>query len=754
MREGSSSPNTIRKRSTALSPADPLNPFPRATPEDWRRVVRGSEADAPGRGVRAAHVTARAAHASSGRIEIAPLYTAADAPSEAPPPGVPPFTRGPLPVAHVTPAPGVRDADSVSGTPAPGVRHGFLRTCALVSIGSQPRDQVLIDEIEGGADALWLDVEQSDATESIEWIASSEVMRRGVPIAIRGVNARSRTRLPNGEDPASPAFRAWIDLAATLLRSTAMAEPRLDVYAAVAENGCSEDELRSLEQRWREFATKHGSRGDGSRGASPDSCEASRRGLFGVSTVAYNEAGADAALELGIALATAVAYARLLDEAAPSKASSTPFPDARTNAGGARAIHDFAGCATFVVGVECDLFLDIAKLRALRQCWSFLQTSCGVSAQAARIHAVGSRRVLTERHAWNNILRATEQSWAAMLGGANWITAPWFDGVGGADARRLARNTPIILREESHLDAVLDPAGGSYALESLTERLAEAAWTELQAIESQGGLRSALLSGWLHRRVEESRTQRASQIRNRSRLITGISAYPVIDEETPTASRRRQTEDAEQARPRIAESVGRIPLAEAFRLHPDAAPFEELRDRADALASHDGRRPTVFLPDLGSEGHRDLVRFARDLFAVGGLLATEDHDSTGAGGGQRVDEVVARFRASQAHAACLCASDAEAGDALESLASALKAAGARAVLATRRPVPHDAGAPFAIGAETGSAAISPHATSQEKDADAARAQPEARGVDLYIHPGCDAVSVLSRLLDALERPAS
>ncbi|MEZ4652396.1 MAG: methylmalonyl-CoA mutase family protein [Candidatus Eisenbacteria bacterium] len=160
---------------------------------------------------------------------------------------------------------------------------------------------------------------------------------------------------------------------------------------------------------------------------------------------------------------------------------------------------------------------------------------------AARVHAVGSERTLTRHDPWTNLLRTTEHGWTAMLAGVDWLTIPPFDALdtGNGLGRRLARNVSNVLREESRLQDVIDPAAGSYAIESLTEQLAAAAWEHVRAIESRGGMIGALTSGWLHDRIAECARKRQEEVAHRRRMLTGISAYAAIeDDSTPTAPGR------------------------------------------------------------------------------------------------------------------------------------------------------------------------------------------------------------------------
>ena len=144
--------------------------------------------------------------------------------------------------------------------------------------------------------------------------------------------------------------------------------------------------------------------------------------------------------------------------------------------------------------------MEIAKLRAARLLWARVAQACGLPAvdRGISIHAVTSPRCLTARDPWVNMLRGTNEAYAAVVGSADVVTVLPFDAALGAPdelGRRMAINTQNILREECHLDKVRDPASGSYFVESLTHDLATAAWDRFQRIEIAGGMANQVRSG-------------------------------------------------------------------------------------------------------------------------------------------------------------------------------------------------------------------------------------------------------------------
>ncbi|MFW2388501.1 MAG: methylmalonyl-CoA mutase subunit beta, partial [Polyangiales bacterium] len=200
-----------------------------------------------------------------------------------------------------------------------------------------------------------------------------------------------------------------------------------------------------------------------------------------VSSAPYDSGGAGVAQELAYTTATALEYLRKLTDAGLS-------------------VDAAASQIRFSYAVSSDFFTQVAKLRAARLLWAkVVHTAGGQPASAAmQLHCRTSRFTKTQRDPWVNMLRATAECTAAVFGGAQSVaTVPFDAAIGSADelARRVARNTQIVLREESHLGKVADPAGGSWFVERLTDDLARAAWEELRSIEAAGGVVSALGSG-------------------------------------------------------------------------------------------------------------------------------------------------------------------------------------------------------------------------------------------------------------------
>ncbi|MEU7425574.1 methylmalonyl-CoA mutase subunit beta [Streptomyces sp. NPDC040750] len=359
-----------------------------------------------------------------------------------------------------------------------------------------------------------------------------------------------------------------------------------------------------------------------------------------VDALPYHEAGGSAAQELGASLATGVAYLRELTEAGLS-------------------VEQAAGQLEFRYAATADQFLTIAKLRAARRLWARIAEVCGAPGAGAQTqHAVTSPVMMTRRDPWVNMLRTTIATLAAGVGGADSVTVLPFDhtlGLPDAFARRIARNTSTILIEESHLARVIDPAGGSWYVERLTDELAHAAWAFFRSIEGDGGQAAVLRSGRLGADLAATWAERSEKLAKRREPITGVSEFPLLSEKPV----RRQAAPEQPS--------GGLP-----RVHRDEA-YEELRARSDAHLAATGSRPRVYLATLGSAAdYTARSTFAANLFQAGGIEPVAE-------GG---------FEDSGATEAVLCSSDALYAEQAAPAAEALRAAGARHVFLAGRPADH------------------------------------------------------------------
>jgi methylmalonyl-CoA mutase len=357
---------------------------------------------------------------------------------------------------------------------------------------------------------------------------------------------------------------------------------------------------------------------------------------------AFHNLGASAAWELAGSVAAAVAYLRILNDGGVSA------PDALRQ-------------ISFRYAADDDQFMTIAKLRVARQLWARVAEVVGADtaddAGAARIHAVTSLPMMTQRDPWVNMLRTTLAAFAAGVGGADTVQVHPFDaaipdgldGTSTSFARRIARNTQLLLLEESHIGEVLDPAGGSWFVEDLTAQLAEQAWAHFQDIEARGGFVAA--RDHIAAQIAEVAARRSADVAHRRTAITGVNEFPNLDEKPlPQGG--------------SASSIARY-----------AAGFEALRDRSDAFLASTGARPKVLLLPLGPLAEHNIrTTFASNLLASGGIEALNPGPLDAAAIAAAVAESGAPT------VAVLCGTDARYGAEASGAVAAARAAGVGQVL--------------------------------------------------------------------------
>jgi methylmalonyl-CoA mutase len=379
------------------------------------------------------------------------------------------------------------------------------------------------------------------------------------------------------------------------------------------------------------------------------------RGPFAVADgrIIHNAGGSEAQ-ELSFAIASAVDYLRALE------ASGVPLDAAR-------------GMIYFRMSADADEFITIAKFRALRKLWARVEDACGLKPKPAYVAAETAWRMMTRRDPYVNMLRMTIAVTAAGVGGADSITAlPHTAALGLPDAfaRRIARNTQLILLEESNLAKVSDPAAGSGAIEDLTGKLCAAAWAQFQEIESAGGAWAALERGLVQKNVAAVRAERQKAAARRKDALTGTSDFPNMHEKSAAV-----LDVAPVVPPKEAAAAVTIEPLPRMRL---AEPFEALREASDRVLAKTGARPKVFLANLGKLSEFTArAMFAKNLYEAGGIEALSND-----GVNDQAAMIVA-FKASGAKLACLCSSDAVYAAQAAEAAKALTAAGASVHLAGR-----------------------------------------------------------------------
>lgn len=351
-----------------------------------------------------------------------------------------------------------------------------------------------------------------------------------------------------------------------------------------------------------------------------------------VDGTAVHDLGASDGQELGYSLAVGAAYLRALTEAGLT-------------------VEQAAGLIEFRYAATGEQFPTIAKFRAARRLWVRVLELSGLTGGSQLQHAVTSRPMMTKYDPWVNMLRVTVGAFAAGVGGAESVTVLPFDSTAGipdALGRRIARNTSSLLISEAHVAKVVDPAGGSYAVEKLTDDIAKVAWAEFGRIEEVGGIAAALADGSLKARIDEVVAVRETQIAKRKRPITGISEFPNLGETLP-----------ERAASAASDTVRRY-----------GASFEALRD--EPVAS------PVFLATMGPvAAHTARATFATNLFAAGGISVDV------AGATADVDELLKAYAGQKV--VCLAGTDAVYAEWAPAAIEALRAAGATYVILAGKP---------------------------------------------------------------------
>jgi len=664
---------------------------------------------------------------TSEGITLQPLYTAADTvtlPYLDSQPGYPPFLRA----AHLT---------GYHGKPWLVAQELPLPTCRAFNAA-------LLQGLAGGQSAVVLVLDAAgQAGLDPDQAAVGQVGRAGTSIASlvdleQALAAVDLQRTPLLVQPGGAALPLAAQLMALLrLREEDPARLRgcigMDPLCGMVETGTLP---LSLDQAYDEVAllTRW--------------CAEHAPGLRSVAAYGnpYHEGGGSAVQELAFTLATAVHHLRALE----SRSLAVDVVAPRLQFG-------------FAIGGH--FFLEIAKLRAARLLWARIVAASGGGevAQRLTVHARTSRftKTIYDRHV--NILRGTTEAMAAVLGGVDSLHVAPFDealGLPDASSSRLARNTQLILREESRLDQVIDAAGGAWYVESLTAELAEQAWELLQRVETAGGMLAALRDGWPQREIATTAVERETALATRRERMVGTNDYANPLEKVPLrrepdyqslhaersaalhdyrASETHATGEQSAALANLAAAeqfshlvematagatigelsttLDRRPAPEetitAIRPRRAAAGFEALRL---AVTQHRAAHPEscrVFCANLGDRaGYVARLDFVRGFFQVAGFVVEDGEQFVG---DTAAVDAAAAARASGAQLVLIVAKDHVQGTQGVELARLLKsdAAPPNLILAGRPPEHMEA--------------------------------LQAAGVDDFVHQGCDALAILGNL---------
>ena len=653
--------------------------FPPATREQWLAVVEKALKGAP--------FEKRLVTRLYEGIAVQPLYTAEDWVAVGDPsgfPGLAPFTRG----GH-------------AGGPGP---DGWAVLTEHSLADPQQANKAILDDLMRGATAIDLRVDRPDvagiAIDTLDDLDRTlgEILLPLVPLSL------------DAGELAVPAAA----LLAALWQRRGVTPPEArgafnaDPIGTLASTGRLDGGLDHALVRLAELA------------AWTDATYAHVTAV-GVDSAAYYEAGATETQDLAAAMATGVAYLKAM------------------TAGGL-GIDQALGQISFTMAVGCDQFLTIAKLRAARRLWARIAEACGAApaARTMRLTARTAGRIMSQRDPWVNMLRTTVAGFAAGVGGADSVAILPFDaalGVSNDFARRIARNIQVLLKEEASVARVIDPAGGSWYVETLTDQLANVAWTQFQAIEGRGGIASVLADGSLAAEIEASWAERQKNIARRKDALTGVNEFPNILEEPvvreqPVPRARGQIAKlaplaaigdavaaleagATLAAVGAALATGTPAQIEPLPRHRVHESFEALRDAADRHKEQAGTWPMIFLANMGTVAqHTARSTFSKNFFEAGGIQAL------GNDGFAEPAAAADAFKASGARIAILCGSDGLYETAAVPFATALKAAGVEHLFLAGNPGER-------------------------------RAEYEAAGIDEFISIGGDVLAVLKATLARL-----
>ncbi|GEM34918.1 putative methylmalonyl-CoA mutase small subunit MutA [Nocardia neocaledoniensis NBRC 108232] len=562
----------------------------------WRKGVAGVLAKA--RRVEASELPAEPEHlldeTTYDGLTIAPLYTRRDELPEQPLPGAFPYVRG--------------------GTATRDPQRGWFVSAFAGAADAEATNRAILSGLENGVSAVALGV------------GAHGVTVEDVPVALRGLLFElAPLTLVAGKNTAEAAARVFevldgyeiadraqirVGLGAAPLTSAFTGADDLDEAAAVA------------------LAQRALARAETVRAITVDG-------------IAFHNAGAADAQEVGAAIAAGLAYLRALTAAGVD-------------------IADAFGQLEFRFAATDDQFATIVKFRAARRLWARVAQVCGAPAfGAAPQHAVTSAAMMTQRDPWVNLLRTTLAAFGAGVGGADSVTVLPFDsalpagelGVSQSFSERMARNIQLLLLEESRLGHVQDPAAGSWYVDALTDELAAKAWEFMQELEAAGGYQAALSAGLLAERIAETAAARGADVAHRKTAVTGVNEFPNLAE--PPLS--------EQAR------------AEASTVRYGAA-FEALRNRSDAYLAAHGARPKALIVPLGPVAeHNARTIFTANVLASGGIESVNPGPLT-------LDGIAAAAAESGARIAVLCGADKRYGEEAGAAVDALRGAGIDTVL--------------------------------------------------------------------------
>jgi len=277
------------------------------------------------------------------------------------------------------------------------------------------------------------------------------------------------------------------------------------------------------------------------------------------------EAGANQALELAFTLADGKEYVKT--------AIATGLD-----------VDEFAGRLSFFWAIGMNFYLEVAKMRAARLLWCRIMQASGAKSPKSlmlRTHSQTSGWSLTEQDPYNNVVRTTIEAMAAVFGGTQSLHTNSFDeaiALPTEFSSRIARNTQLIIQEETHITSVIDPWAGSYMMEKLTQDMADAAWKIIEEVDAMGGMVKAVDSGWAKLKIEAAAAEKQARIDSGKDVIVGVNKYKL------------KTEDMVDARDidNVAVREGQIARLQRVRAGRDAAAVQAALDALTFAAGHEG----------------------------------------------------------------------------------------------------------------------------------------------------------------------
>ncbi len=258
-------------------------------------------------------------------------------------------------------------------------------------------------------------------------------------------------------------------------------------------------------------------------------------------------------------------------------------------------IDTFAGRLSFFFAIGMNFFMEVAKLRAARVLWHRVMTQLGAADERSkmlRTHCQTSGVSLQEQDPYNNVIRTTIEAMAAMLGGTQSLHTNALDEAIALPtdfSARIARNTQIVIQEETGMCNVVDPLGGSYYIESLTQQLVDQAWTIIERVDAEGGMAKAVAAGWPKAMIEEAAAGRQARVDRGEDVIVGVNKYRLASEDT------LDTLDIDNHAVREGQNA-RLKMVRETR--------DEARCRAALAALTEGARGTGNLLELAVEAAR------------------------------------------------------------------------------------------------------------------------------------------------------